>query len=72
MLLRFLDSNNLLNAIGASHGNDTKQSDDEAPVSELCGMWRTPSLPSHPGPLWPEVVSPDRFLSMGQIELFGI
>ena len=27
------------------------------------------SLPLLPGPLWPEVVAPDRVLSMGQIEL---
>ena len=32
-------------------------------------MRSTPSLPSFPGPLWPVVVEPDRFLSMGQIEL---
>ena len=39
---------------------------------ELCGMWSTPSLPSLPGSLWPEVVGPERVLSMGQIELFDI
>ena len=33
------------------------------------GMQRTPLLPSLPGPLRPEVVAPDRVLSMGQIEL---
>ena len=32
-------------------------------------MQSTPSLPSHPGPLRPGVVAPDRVLSMGQIEL---
>ena len=48
----------------------SKQSDGEVPVMlELWGMRRTPSLPSLPGPLWLEVVAPDRVLSMGQIEL---
>ena len=36
---------------------------------ELWGIQSTPSLPSLPGPLWPGVVSPDRALCMGQIEL---
>ena len=36
---------------------------------ELWGMRITPSLPSLPGPLWPRVVTTDRVLSMGQIEL---
>ena len=36
---------------------------------ELWGMQSTSSLPSLPGPLCPEVVAPDRILSMGQIEL---
>ena len=36
---------------------------------ELWVMQRTPSLPSLPGSLWPGVVTPGRFLSMGQIEL---
>ena len=36
---------------------------------ELRGMHSTPSLPSHPGPLWLGVVAPNRVLSMGQIEL---
>ena len=27
---------------------------------ELWGMWSTPLLPSLPGPLWPEVVAPDK------------
>ena len=52
---------------------NTKQSDGEAPVMlELWGMWSIPSLPSLPGPLWPQVVAPDRSLSMGQVELFDI
>ncbi len=36
---------------------------------ELWGMQSAPSLPLHPGPLWPKVVAPDRVLYMGQIEL---
>ena len=52
-------------------GYDTKQSDGEVPVMlELWGMLSTPSLPSLPGLLWPELVAPDRVLSMSQIELF--
>ena len=35
-------------------------------------MWSTPSLPLLKGPLWPGEVTPDRVLSMGQIELFDI
>ena len=54
-------------------GYDTKQSDGEASVMlELWGMWNTPSLPLLPGSLEPGVIVPDRFLSMGQIELFDI
>ena len=49
---------------------DTKQSDGEVPLMlEFWEMWSTPSLPSLPGPLWPEVVAPDRVPSMGPIEL---
>ena len=36
---------------------------------ELWGVRSTPSLPSHPGPLWPGVVAPDSVLSMCWIEL---
>ena len=36
---------------------------------ELWGMWSTPSLSSLPSP---GVVAPDRFLSMGKIEMFDI
>ena len=36
---------------------------------EIWGMQSTPSLPSLPDPLWLGVVTPDRVLSMGQIEL---
>ena len=39
---------------------------------ELWGMLCALSLLSLPGPLWPGVVSPERVLSMGQIELFDI
>ena len=35
-------------------------------------MQGTPSLPSLPGSLCPEVVTPDSVLSMGYIELFDI
>ena len=49
---------------------DTKKSDGEVPVLlKLWGMRSTPSLPSLPGPLQAGVVTPDRFLSMGKIEL---
>ena len=52
------------------HGYDTKQSDSEIPVMlELWGMQSTQLLPLHPGSLWPGVVTLDRVLSMGQIEL---
>ena len=47
-------------------GYDTKRSDGEALVMlELCRMWITSSLPLLPGPLWPEVVAPNRALSIG-------
>ena len=50
-------------------GYDTKQSNDEVPVMlDLWGMQSTPLLPSLPGPLWLEVVAPERVMSMGQIE----
>ena len=51
-------------------GYDSKQSDGEIPVMlELWGMGSTPSLPLLSGPLWSEVVVPNRILSMGQVEL---
>ena len=51
-------------------GYDIKQSDDEVPVMlALWGMQSTPSLPLLPGSLWPGLVTPDRILSMGQIEI---
>ena len=49
-------------------GYETKQSDDEALVMpEVWGMWSTLSLS-----LLPELVAPDRVLSVGEIELFDI
>ena len=39
---------------------------------ELWETQSTPSLPMLQGLLWPEVVTHDRVLSMGQIELFDI
>ena len=49
---------------------NTKQSDGDSPViQELWEMRNITLLPLLPGPLWPEVVTPDRVLSMGQIEL---
>ena len=43
---------------------DIKQSDGEASVMlDLWGMRSSPSLPSLPGPLWIEVVAPNRVLS---------
>ena len=51
-------------------GMTLKQSDGEVPVNlKLWGMQSTPLLPSLPGTHWPGVVTPDRVLSMGQIEL---
>ena len=43
---------------------DTKQSDSGVP-----GMWSIPLLPLLPGQLLPRVVTPDRVLSIGQIQL---
>ena len=39
---------------------------------ELWGMRSTPSLPSVADPLLLEVVTPDRFLHMSQIELDSV
>ena len=58
-------------------GCGTKQSDCEAPIIlELWGMWSTggrirgfPSFSLLPGSFWPSVVTPNRVLSRGQIEL---
>ena len=49
---------------------DTKQFDGEVPV--MLGLWgigSTPSLPLLPDPLWLGVVTADKALSMGQIEV---
>ena len=45
---------------------DPGQSDGKASVEvlELWGMQSTPLLSSLAGPLWPEVVAPDRVLSI--------
>ena len=52
---------------------DTKQSDGNVPIMlHLWGMWSTLSLLSLPGPLWPEMVAPDRVLSMVQIKLNSV
>ena len=49
---------------------DTQQSNGEFLVMlELWIIKSIPSVPSLPGPLWSEMVAPDRILSMGQIEL---
>ena len=54
-------------------GYDTKQSDGEASVIlELWGMLSTPSLSSLTDPPWSRAVTPDRVLSMGQLELLDI
>ena len=51
---------------------DTQQSDCEAQVLELWGIWNTPSLPLLLDPLRPGLVVLDRVLSLSQIELFDI
>ena len=51
---------------------DTEQSDGERPALEFWEMQSIPSLPSLPDLLWTGVVTHDRALSMGQIELFDI
>ena len=49
---------------------DTKQSDGVVQIMlELWGMQSTLSLPSHPGPLWPGVVEPDRVLESNRTKL---
>ena len=52
---------------------DTKQSDGEVPaVLELWRMRSTPSVPSLLGPLWPEVVAPDKGPIYGSNRTNGI
>ena len=54
-------------------GYEIKQSKGEDSVMvELWGMQSTPPSLSHPCPLWPELVAPDRILSMGQTEMLNI
>ena len=49
---------------------NAKQSYGEVQVMlDFWGMGSTASLPSHPGPLWPGVVAPDRIIYMDQIEI---
>ena len=51
-------------------GYDTKQSDGEALVIlKLKGMWSTSLVLSHPGPIRPGVVAPDKVRALSQIEL---
>ena len=38
-------------------------------ILELCGIRRTPSLPSLSGPLWSGIMETDWVLSIGQVEL---
>ena len=52
------------------HWYDIKKFDGE--ILELWGLWSTSSLPSLLGPLWLGVVTPDKVLYMGQIEVFDI
>ena len=57
------------NCINKCSGYDTKQSGEAPVMLEFWEMQSTPSLPSLLGSLWPEMVGPNRVLSMGQIEL---
>ena len=45
-----------------------KPSNGQAPAVEIWRMGSSPSLLLFPGSHWPRVVTPDRVLSMGQIE----
>ena len=52
---------------------DTKQSEGEASVMlKPLGNAEYPFIVFAPGPLWPGIVTPDRVLCIGQIELFDI
>ena len=54
-------------------GYDIKQSEGEIPVMlVLRGLVSAPSLPLLPGQFWFGMGAPDRFLLIGQIELFDI
>ena len=39
---------------------------------ELLGMWSTSSLPSLPGPIWPDVAAPDKGPTYGLNRANGI
>ena len=49
-------------------GYDIKPCYGDDPSLNIWRMWRTLSLPLLPGSLWPGVVAPDKFLSIGQVE----
>ena len=52
---------------------DTKQSDGEAQgILQFWGQRTIPLFPLLPGPLWPEIVAPDRVLAMSEIELIEL
>ena len=53
-------------------GYKTKQSDGDAPVMDVWGIWITSLLLLLPGKLGPGVEASERVLSMGYIELFDI
>ena len=61
-----------LHSFNECHGYDIKQSDGEAPAVKLWGIWRTPSLPSLPGPLWHGMAAPQRVVSKGQIAVLHL
>ena len=73
-----VDSTNSISAEGLIStsteypSHDNQSSDSDSLVLEHWGIWSTPSLLLLPGCLWPKVVAPDMFISMGQIELFDI
>ena len=52
-------------------GYNIKQSDGQAPALEIRKIYCTSSLPLLQGSLWFGAITPDRVLSMGQIELFN-
>ena len=71
------ENNNLISAERLHSPNecpvfDIKPSDVEVPVLEFWGMSITNSFPLLPSQFWPVVVASNRFLSIGQKELFDI
>ena len=65
-----ITSTRWFDALNLYVGDDSTQSDGEVPVIvELGECGALLPLPSLPGPLWLGVVSHDRVLSIGQIEL---